>query len=156
MNKSKGLARLATAKGFTIIELAIVIAIIAILAAIVLINIPQYIAKGKNSAIQGDMIAISTNAATWNDRYSTYVGFAADTTYLTPKNQINSYLSSMSCSSSNTCVVENESDTAFCACTPLLDVNGAVGQTFCVDSVLNKKQTGTPCATECLASGACQ
>jgi prepilin-type N-terminal cleavage/methylation domain-containing protein len=42
-------------KGFTIIELLVVIAIIAILAAIVLINVTQYIKKGKDARIESDM-----------------------------------------------------------------------------------------------------
>ena len=37
-------------KGFTIIELIVVIAIIAILAAIVMVNVTQYINKGKDAA----------------------------------------------------------------------------------------------------------
>jgi len=54
-------------KGFTIIELIVVIAIIAVLAAIVLVNVTQYVAKGKNSAIKGNMASLMTNAATYFD-----------------------------------------------------------------------------------------
>ena len=42
-------------KGFTIIELLVVIAIIAVLAAIVLVNVTQYINKGKDAAIKGNL-----------------------------------------------------------------------------------------------------
>jgi len=137
--------------GFTLIELIIVIAIIAILVAVVMLNVPQYIAKGKNSAITGDMLSILVSSASWNDNHYTYIGFSADTTFSTPKNQIVSYLPS----GGNT-IVEIETADAFCACTPLLDVAGSIGQTFCVDSNLNKKQTGTTCAAECSAAGICQ
>jgi prepilin-type N-terminal cleavage/methylation domain-containing protein len=58
MNKSKG---------FTIIELIVVIAIIAVLAAIVLVNVTQYINKGKAAAIQGNMATLMTNAAVYFD-----------------------------------------------------------------------------------------
>jgi prepilin-type N-terminal cleavage/methylation domain-containing protein len=58
MNKSKG---------FTIIELIVVIAIIAVLAAIVLVNVTQYINKGKAAAIQGNMSTLLVNAAVYFD-----------------------------------------------------------------------------------------
>ncbi len=54
MNKSKG---------FTIIELLVVIAIIAVLAAIVLVNVTGYINKAKDAAIKGNLAGVMTNAA---------------------------------------------------------------------------------------------
>src|SRR5438132_2045060 len=66
-------------KGFTIIELLVVIAIIAVLAAIVLVNVTQYIAKGKDAAAQGNLATMLTNGAVFYDDTtagnSTYVGF---------------------------------------------------------------------------------
>ena len=53
MNKSKG---------FTIIELVVVIAIIAILASIVLISVSGYINKGKDATMQEELHAFQTNA----------------------------------------------------------------------------------------------
>lgn len=50
-------------KGFTIIELIVVIAIIAVLAAIVLVNVTQYINKGKDAAIKGNMTSVLADAA---------------------------------------------------------------------------------------------
>lgn len=50
MNQSKGLA-LSQSKGFTIIELIVVIAIIAILAGVVLVSMGGYQGKAKDSAI---------------------------------------------------------------------------------------------------------
>ena len=44
-------------KGFTIIELIVVIAIIAVLAGIVLVNVTQYINKSKDASIEADMDA---------------------------------------------------------------------------------------------------
>ena len=61
MNKSKG---------FTIIELIVVIAIIAVLAAIVLVNVTQYIAKGKDAAIKGNMSSMVTIGASWYDSHT--------------------------------------------------------------------------------------
>ena len=69
-------------KGFTIIELIIVIAIIAVLAAIVLVNVTQYIQKGKDAAIKADMSTLQTNGAVYFDKQSptTYAGFKSDAT----------------------------------------------------------------------------
>src|ERR1035437_2671286 len=58
-------------KGFTIIELIVVIAIIAVLAGIVLVNVTSYINKGKDAAAQGNLASMLTNSAVW---------FAGDTT----------------------------------------------------------------------------
>ncbi len=65
-------------KGFTIIELLVVVAIIAVLAAIVLVNVTQYIAKGKDAAIKGNLGSIRTNAAVLYDSttpssYATFI-----------------------------------------------------------------------------------
>jgi len=66
MNKSKG---------FTIIELIVVIAIIAVLAAIVLVNVTQYINKGKDASIKGNLSSMMTIAASYyDDNTSNYIG----------------------------------------------------------------------------------
>jgi len=69
-------------KGFTIIELIVVIAIIAVLAAIVLVNVTQYIAKGKDSSIKGNMSSMATIAASFYDNngsdFTTDPGLAGD------------------------------------------------------------------------------
>jgi len=67
-----------TQKGFTIIELIVVIAIIAVLATIVMINVTQYIAKGKDASIQGNLANVLTNAAVVYDASSTYSGLCND------------------------------------------------------------------------------
>jgi prepilin-type N-terminal cleavage/methylation domain-containing protein len=73
MNKNK---KLVGDKGFTIIELIVVIAIIAVLAAIVLVNVTQYIAKSRNSAIKGNMASLMTNGAAYFDQNVTATGNA--------------------------------------------------------------------------------
>jgi type IV pilus assembly protein PilA len=71
-----------TSKGFTIIELLVVIAIIAVLAAVVLVNVTQYIAKGKDASIKGNMANMVTIAAAWYDNHSSvYTGVDADATF---------------------------------------------------------------------------
>ena len=54
MNKSKG---------FTIIELIVVIAIIAILAGIVLVNVTTYINKAKDAAVRSDLANLAMGMA---------------------------------------------------------------------------------------------
>lgn len=159
MNKSKGFiqhhflnkdgsgksnASVKSGAGFTIIELLVVVAIIAVLTGIVLVNVTAYIAKGKNASIKGDLSTIRTNAAVYYDGQnpSTYVGYAASTGYTsaaTPAATLNG----------GTALTEGETSTAFCACGKLLDITGATNQTFCVDSTGQAKQTATACGTEC-------
>lgn len=65
MNKSKG---------FTIIELIVVIAIIAVLAAIVMVNVTQYINKGKDASTIGNLNTMVTNAAVYFDSNASNFG----------------------------------------------------------------------------------
>lgn len=70
-------------KGFTIIELIVVIAIIAVLAGIVLVNVTSYINKGKNVAIQGNMASLMTAEAVNFDNYATYMDATGSSSYTT-------------------------------------------------------------------------
>src|SRR5580765_1490831 len=120
-----------SSKGFTIIELLMVIAIIAVLAAIVLVNVTPYIAKGKDAAIKGNMSTILTNGAVFYDNQSpsTYVGFitgancnTGDNTFTTPLAAITAAGGTVTCPASTA--------TNFCVTTTL----NLAGGTFCVDS----------------------
>ncbi len=48
----------ASQKGFTVIELIVVITIIAILSAVILLSVTQYINKGKDSNISGNLAVL--------------------------------------------------------------------------------------------------
>jgi prepilin-type N-terminal cleavage/methylation domain-containing protein len=64
-------------KGFTIIELIVVIAIIAVLATIVMVNVTQYINKGRDAAVIGNLNSMATNAAVYfDDSTNTQTGTA--------------------------------------------------------------------------------
>jgi prepilin-type N-terminal cleavage/methylation domain-containing protein len=52
-------------KGFTIIELIVVIAIIAILSAIVLVSVTQYINKAKTASIEANLSTVETSMAAY-------------------------------------------------------------------------------------------
>lgn len=133
MNKSKG---------FTIIELIVVIAIIAVLAAIVLVNVTQYIAKGRNAAIKSNLNTMQANAAVWYDQNSsTYVGFKASTGYTLP-------LAAIHAANPSDATVEFESASTYCVSSTL---NVSTGDTnWCVDST---GFAGVPTATGTCASG---
>jgi len=132
-------------KGFTIIELLVVVAIIAVLAAIVLVNVTSYIAKGKDAAIKGNLSTIQVNSAVYYDGQSpsTYVGFitacgAAPTGasgFTGPANAITAAGGTTSCPASTA--------TAACVRSTL---NG--GGSYCVDSTGFKgaPTAGTDCA----------
>ncbi len=60
-------------KGFTLIELMIVVAIIGILAAIAIPNFLRYQAKSKQSEAKTNLGAIGENAESYNAENSTYV-----------------------------------------------------------------------------------
>ena len=135
-------------KGFTIIELIVVIAIIAVLASIVLINVTGYINKGKDAAIKGNMGSALVNAAAYFDTNGKYdavlgtpgaaVGFCGDIKYTVPAAAI---------TSAGGTVVQYCNDTTFCSCTTLK----TSANTYCVDSAGYKKETAAACAARCAA-----
>ena len=61
-------------KGFTIIELIVVIAIIAVLAGIVLVNVTSYINKGRDASVVGNLHTMLTNGAVFFDTNPGSVG----------------------------------------------------------------------------------
>ena len=64
-------------KGFTLIELMIVVAIIGILAAIAIPNFMRYQARARQSEARINLGGIGTNAEAWRADSSTYVATAA-------------------------------------------------------------------------------
>ena len=138
-------------KGFTIIELLVVVAIIAVLAAIVLVNVTQYINKGKDAAIKGNMATILTNMAVHYDDNGDYSTFEASSGFTVPQAAITS--------AGKVVLVGLKTNTndQICACSTLFDTTN---NTYCVDYTGYKKQTNTACGTRCAdgllaASGAC-
>jgi len=126
-------------KGFTIIELLVVVAIIAVLAAIVLVNVTQYINKGKDAAIKGNMATILTNAAVYYDGNGDYSGFATDAGFTVPSAAISNAGKAVTAGTKT-------DGSAFCACATQYDTTNT---TYCVDSTGAKIAGSTACATEC-------
>ena len=140
-------------KGFTIIELIVVIAIIAVLAGIVLVNVTQYINKGRNAAIQGNMTTLLTNSVVYFDNplnSSKYgADFLSDSTGLGTNSAILTQIKAANGNVAPTINGDSSMGTktqAWCASSPTLAAGTTAASTFCVDSSGYK---GT------LASGKC-
>jgi len=135
MNKSKG---------FTIIELIVVIAIIAVLASIVLVNVTGYINKGKDAAIKGNLASLLTNSTVFFDTNATYTGFSANTTTgCGTGSPIRAAITAAG--GTLTCT---ETATLWCASSP---EKVSTSTYFCVDSSGKKSES----TTAICASGAC-
>jgi prepilin-type N-terminal cleavage/methylation domain-containing protein len=65
-------------KGFTIIELIVVIAIIAVLAGIVLVNVSGYNNKAKIAAIKANMRSLNTTATRYFERNGDFGDLCSD------------------------------------------------------------------------------
>lgn len=74
MNKQKKFT-LNLSKGFTIIEIIVVVAIIAVLAAIILANVTSYNVKSKDAAAKGNLNTFLTAAVKYYEINGTYDDF---------------------------------------------------------------------------------
>lgn len=122
-----------TSKGFTIIELLVVVAIIAVLTGIVLVNVTAYINKGKNAAIQGNMSTLLTNSATYFDGNPSDFGadFIGDGTGCLASGAIDTAITG----AGGTLSCFGEATTqAWCGSSNTLPAGSAPASTFCVDS----------------------
>ncbi len=138
----------ANKKGFTIIELLVVVAIIAVLTGIVLVNVTSYINKGKDAAIKGNLATLLTNGAVYFDSNGNYTTFC--TSSMVAGKPIYDAINTAA-GAAPTCAVKITND-AWCACSTLKTTAGNV---FCVDSTGYKKETTNNCAAACPAAGAC-
>ena len=119
-------------KGFTIIELIVVIAIIAVLASIVLVNVTSYISKGKGAAIEGNMATLLTNGAVYFDGHPTSFGsnYIGDTSGCSASGPI---VAAVTNSGATLACVGDGSSQAWCGKVATMPT-GASYASFCVDS----------------------
>jgi len=78
VHKFQGLQQLRKSKGFTLIELMIVVAIIGILAAIAIPNFLQYQMKSRQSEVKTNLQAIKTSEVSFQAERGCYIGVAAE------------------------------------------------------------------------------
>lgn len=136
-------------KGFTMAEILVVTAIIAVLITVVLTNVAQYLTKGRDASVKANINTIMTNSAVYFDTLGTYVGFCSSSGYTVAETALLRANGGIAGTDSKCSVTA----TAFCTCGTLKNVPGNV---FCADSRGVKKDIASNCTAECPASGVCQ
>ena len=132
-----------TSKGFTIIELLVVVAIIAVLTGIVLVNVTSYINKGKDASVQGNLSTVLTNASVFYDTNGSYTGNCASANVAAALAAADKAFDGNA--TANEVTDCNETASAWAACGQLKVTDSY----FCVDSTGTKKTnaTRTTCVT---------
>ena len=127
-------------KGFTIIELIVVIAIIAVLAAIVLVNVTQYINKGKDAAARGNLSTLLTNSAVYVDGGGTLAAFTTSPT--------GASVTAALTTAGYATAIGVPATTGWCAS---ITLKADTSKSYCVDSSGSKKESATAicAATTC-------
>ena len=124
--------------GFTIIELVVVVAIIAILASIITTGTVLYIKKAKDRTIMGDMNSMMTASNIYWEKNSTYLGLCEDDTsgFITAYNA-----ATRQSNEASSCNISLDG-TQWSAYVFLNNGNGNSGASayWCVDSTGNKKE----------------
>ena len=142
-------------KGFTLIELIVVIAIIVILATIILININGYINKGSDAAAKEDMSTLLTSATNYYATNGSFASVSTNSDYANAVTGIGSsegttglkYSLVTACDTDDAC--STAGSTKWCACFVEKAITSPATD-FCVDSSgVRKEVTGTTCAAEC-------
>jgi len=136
--------------GFTVIELVVVVAILAVLSTVVAGNLVTYIAKANEATIKGNMSTIASSATAFFDREGEWNNvFVAENnpTAANAMRSINSIIAP------NTIVTALKSDNSFwCACSVLVQRGGSQGislNSYCVDSRGYRKESSGPCPLRC-------
>ena len=140
-------------KGFTLIELIVVIAIIAILAGIVLFNVTTWINKGKDGGMIEQMHAFQVDATSMMTSTSTYPATATlcNTTAGTGDAAWVAINATGSVYNGNTsCLVNTADNASWCAC--VKEAGPTTATYWCVDS----QGTAKTEASSCLTGTTCQ
>ncbi len=135
-----------TKKGFTLIELLVVIAIIGILASVVLVNLNDARAKGKDASAMSSMASLKTQIELVADG-SSYSGLCTNTAV--PNTGITNLKAAINAQSGHTMTCDDDSANAWAA---QVQLNGTSGPYYCVDS---SGFTGKDDAAYTITSGAC-
>jgi len=140
-------------KGFTLIEIIVVIAIIAILSSAILFSVTQYVAKGKDSNIAGNLAVLIPagevfyNAAVNGTSQNSYSGFCSSNVITNAISQMPVKSQDICNNKAGLCCFENAGNEyqSWVACTQEFTNNKYA---FCVDSRGVKKEIcNSRCAT---------
>ena len=132
---SKGLA-LSRVEGFTIIELIVVIAIIAVLAGIVLVNVQQYVAKAKDSAIKASLDGLPAVATSFFESGGSFAGVCITTAFNNVKGDVeknsgSTFSTKFGCTDTYMNADTQKSEWAACG---QLNIQSNFNEFWCVDS----------------------
>ena len=121
-------------KGFTLIEMLIVIAIIAILAALILYSATKYINKGRDATIKGKLVILVTAGELWYDRNdSSYINFCNSNL----SNAVKAVWEDIPSASEDKHCNVKDIGTAWAACARLFEYSD---KAYCVDNKGNQKE----------------
>ncbi len=132
-------------KGFTIIELVVVIAIISVLSGIIMFSVTQYISKGKDSNISGNLAVLVPAGEVYYNGFPNAYG-DSDNDFCT-SNVVENAIAQMPPGAIFNCNVDSGNNyQSWAACAQkFTDSNMA----FCVDSRGVKKEM---CSLDCSAN----
>ncbi|MBI2050091.1 MAG: type II secretion system protein [Candidatus Staskawiczbacteria bacterium] len=131
-------------RGFTLVEMLVVIAIIVVLASFVLYNVMQYIDKSKDATLKSNLAVLITAGELWYDRSSSsYVGFCGSTAVAKALSEPPPVSSS-----DRKCNV-NPEGTAWAVCAREF-VNSA--KAYCVDNKGNQKEIDSSLCTDSITN----
>jgi len=134
-------------KGFTLIELMVVIAVIGILASVTLVAYPAAQSRAKDGVIMSDMDQLRVAAEVSKGTVGDYSGLAADTdcaALVTDANSRNGTQTDLAYHYT----IDGSSYTQYCA---IITLNS--GSKWCVDSKYNSGSTNVSCASTLYCDG---
>lgn len=115
--------------GFTLVEMLVVLAVVSVLITMVVYSSKQYIGKGKDATIKGNLAILITAGEVWYDKNNnSYDGFCASSVAAKSLNEI---------SSADKYCNEAVNDRSWAACASEF-VDDTIA--FCVDSKGNQKE----------------
>jgi len=115
-------------KGFTIIELIVVIAIVAVLSAIVGSNVINYVQRAKDTSVLASITSVAKNSLVYYENNGSYAGFCdslldTESSILTTGYEFYCYDSSNNGNCASSWVIYSKrSGSAYCASKPTVNL----------------------------------
>lgn len=137
--------------GFTLVEMLVVIAIVAVLSGIVLFSITQYVNKGKDASMQGNLSILVTAGEVYYNRNTAgtgYTGFCSSSVVVNAFSQIPALKSSncLVATKGVPCCKDGQNQWAACS----QEVTNLL-KAYCVDSRGIKKEIDNSACTSTTA-----